>query len=116
MIQKWVLSIVVAFVMRQIAKFTMGIDWVLIKLDIEARVRDIVPGVWLDDQAVKLALTLIDIVASVLSAQEDLQKIVDLMIAGKTMEAWEVLKAMILDGFVPQTTEQKTVVECIGCM
>ncbi len=63
MINGVILQIASYFLERQIAKFGDGVDWSLIKVDIEKRISDLVPGTAFDGVAKFLVSILIDLVA-----------------------------------------------------
>jgi len=113
MIQKWLVNLAVSFMMRQLAKWGEAIDWPMVKADVEARVRALVPGTWLDNDAVALMMSLVDAAAGVLAASGSLEKIVKLVIEGKIQEAWEMLRDLILGSFVPVTEADKMMVACV---
>jgi len=119
MIQKWLIETVITFGMRQIWKWRAGINWDLVKLDLAKRVRELVPGEWLDDAAVDLSNQLIDMIAAALMDQKDIEAMVKLLVAGKPDEALKMLLDLIKKHFVPQSKIQMAMVdmlekECAG--
>lgn len=63
MINGVLLQMVSYFLERQLAKFGENIDWALIKIDLEKRISDLVPGAAFDNVAKYLVSILIDLVA-----------------------------------------------------
>lgn len=113
MIRKWIFSMAVSFVMRQLAKWQNGIDWTKVKADVEARIRALVPGDWFDDEAVSLVMVFIDALQSIMSATAALEAIVRLLADGKTQEAWQALRDLILEQWKPTTPEEQFVYHCV---
>lgn len=109
MIQKWFVSMAISFVLRQLAKWQKEIDWAKVKADIAARIAALVPGEWMDQEIIDMAHAAIDAAASVLSASEELEKIIKLVVESKFEEAWQVLKDLILSQFVPSTPAEEKV-------
>lgn len=112
MIQKWVISMAITFMMRQLAKWQKGIDWPKVKADLAERVRALIPGEWLDAEAVSLMETLVDAAAAVLAANEVLEQIINLVVAGKYQDAWAILRDLLLKHLRPIAGSQK-LVSCI---
>lgn len=102
MIQRWILSLVIGFVMRQLAKWKKGIDWEKVKTDFQERVKALVPGEWLDSEAAALAGTLIDMVVGVLGANAALERLIELAVDQKYQEAWTLLRDLILSLWKPE--------------
>jgi len=50
----WFVTLIITFVVRQLDKFGDEANWELIEKDAEARIRDLVPGVFFDEFAVAL--------------------------------------------------------------
>ncbi len=113
MIKNWIISMGISFIMRQLAKWQMQIDWAKVKSDLQARIAALIPGEWLDAEAVELVGVLVDAAAAVLAASEDLEKIVKLLADQKFQEAWEALRALILGQWVPSSPSQEKVKKCI---
>lgn len=96
MINRWVIGIVVSFIMKQIEKFGASVDWVKVKADLEPRVRQVVPGTWLDADAVEAVNAVVDAAARALAATDALQKIIDLMANQQWDAAFVALKDLLL--------------------
>ena len=113
MIKNWVISMVISFIMRQLAKWQLQIDWAKVKADLQARVAALIRGEWLDAEAVELVGAMVDAASSVLAASEELEKIVKLLADQKFQEAWEALRALILGQWVPSSPVQEKAKKCI---
>ena len=74
-LQNWLISAAVQFALRQVAKFRDGVDWPTVRRDLEARVRDLVPREWLDDEAVAAMDIALECVKEVLASTADLETI-----------------------------------------
>lgn len=108
MIKNWIVQLAISFVMRQLGKWQSKIDWAKVKADVASRVADLIPGTWFDNEAVAMALAVVDAAAAALSASEDLEKIVKMILDGKYDEAWKLLRQLILGNWVPVSgAEQK---------
>lgn len=62
MINNLVLGLVRVFIERQVLKFGKALDWNMVKTDLDARIRKLVPGEYFDDAAAFVACTLISLV------------------------------------------------------
>ncbi len=113
MIQRWMIQMVIGFAMRQLAKWQSRIDWAKVKADLAERVAALVPGEWLDAEAVSVCNAVIDAVAAALSSTEDLEKLVKLVVEQKFEEAWKVLRDLILSVWSPSSAAEKKVFECV---
>lgn len=96
MIQRLVVSMVISFILRQVAKFKSDTDWRKIKADLDKRVRDLIPGTWFDDEAVLVCRTLVDMAQVVLSSEQELQRVLELVADSKWDAAFALLKQLIL--------------------
>ena len=116
MIQKWLISAGISFMLRQLAKWQKGIDWAKVKADLAARVAALVPGEWMDQEVIDIMMGLVDAAASVLAASDELEKIVKLVMAQKFQEAWEALRDLILSQWTPKSAAEQKAMDCIkGC-
>ena len=93
----WLISIVISFVLRQLAKFTDSIDWDKVQKDLDERVRQIVPGTWFDDEAVKIVDIAFLTIKRVLKAQDKIQSILQLLAEQKFPEAATLLKRILTE-------------------
>jgi hypothetical protein len=101
MFEKWLIGMVVAFVLRQVAKFRDTIDWAKVKADLDARVTALVPGVFFDSEAVALVNALLDRIVMVLGDTADLQKILDALAASDWAGAYAALLVLIQHAWTP---------------
>lgn len=69
MLQGFILQLIKGFVLRQVQKYLSHVDWKMIKADAEIRIKALVPGEWLDDEAVKLVDKAIDILEKAAQCQ-----------------------------------------------
>ncbi len=101
MLERWIIGMVISFVLRQVAKFKHDIDWNKVKSDLDLRVRALVPGDWFDDEAVLAVNVVLDMVKSALSAQSDLEAILTLLAASDWQGAALALKDLLLKVWNP---------------
>lgn len=107
MLERWAIGLVIAFVMRQLAKFQESIDWAKVKADLKPRIEALVPGTWFDDEVVALANMVIDRIAEVLAQGEVIEELLKLLADQKWDEALSLLKALVLGGWVPANATLK---------
>lgn len=93
--QSWMISIVISFVLRQLAKFTTSLDWAKVAEDLDKRVRDLIPGKWLDDEGSSVALFAFNSIRAVLMAQDKIKPILELLAHQKYTEAALLLKKLL---------------------
>ncbi len=98
----WILNLVIAFAIRQLAKFSKSIDWGKVKTDLAIRIADLVPGTFFDAEAIAGANMLLDGLAATLSATADIEAILKLLATDKFAEAMQALKDLLLKIWVPQ--------------
>jgi hypothetical protein len=116
MIHKWAISMAITFMMRQLSKWQGSIDWAKVKADLAERVKAVVPGEWLDAEAVAIMSMLVDAVAAVLAANSVLEQIIKMIVDGKYQDAWAMLRELLLKHIKPVTAADKKLVACIeGC-
>lgn len=101
MLERWVIGMVISFVLRQVAKFKHDIDWAKVKADVDVRVRELIPGDWFDDEAVLAVNVVLDMVVAALSAQEDLERLLTLLAASDWQGAALALKELLLKVWSP---------------
>ncbi len=106
MLEKWLVSIVIAFVMRQFAKFRDQLDWDKVRLDLETRVKDLVPGSWFDDEAVMLVDLVLAKLKSALGDSEAIGKLLTLLASSDWPGALVFIKGL-LSAALPTATEVK---------
>ncbi len=102
MLEKWLASIVISFVLRQVAKFKKDTDWAKVKADLETRVKDLVPGTWFDAEASALVDLLMDKLVAILSATNILEGILEKVAAEDWTGAVEMLKELLLSALSVQ--------------
>jgi len=59
----FLIRLAITFVVRQLAKFGRDTDWDKVKVDLDQRVRKLVPGNFFDDAAVEIVFTAVDAIA-----------------------------------------------------
>jgi hypothetical protein len=107
MLDKWIVSLIVSFILRQLDKFGANIDWAKVKADLEVRVRALVPGTWFDDEAVALVNFVLDRAAEVLAQKDAIEQVMKLLAAKDWQGALLVLKELLLGGWVPSGANLK---------
>lgn len=105
MIDKWLINIVVGFILRQIAKAGAAIDWAALKAQTDAAVRAVVPGDWFDDEAVAVVNEVLDACQAVLADKDDLEDLLRKLAASDWTGAVAALKALLLTVWHPGSTD-----------
>jgi hypothetical protein len=95
-IKKVIVDLTVTFVIRQVAKYASAVDFEKIKADVEPRIRDLVPGEWMDDAVVDLMKVTVDALAEFV--KEHLEEILTLLKEGKYSEALDKLLEALVPG------------------
>jgi hypothetical protein len=113
MINKWVIGFVISFILRQLEKWQLTVDWEKVKADLKPRIEALIPGSWFDQSAVDLVFTFIDVVADVLAATGEIEAILKLVGEQKYQEAWEKLRDLILGNLQPINPEQELVKQMV---
>jgi hypothetical protein len=93
----FLIRLAITFVVRQLAKFGRDTDWDKVKVDLDQRVRKLVPGNFFDDAAVEIVFTAVDAIAEILTEEESWVKLLTLLAAGKTQEAIDLLIKLVKD-------------------
>lgn len=101
MLERWLINIVISFVLRQLARFKGDIDWAKVRADMNARVAALVPGSWFDDEACYLANALLDGVLVVLGSSAELEKLLQLLAASNWSGAFDALKDLLTRVWIP---------------
>ncbi len=96
MLNRFVVNLIISFILKQISKVHDKIDWVALKAEVDAKVRDLVPGTWFDDEAVRLIDTILAACEQVLTSHDELKAILQLLAAEKYDDAGEKLKLLVL--------------------
>ncbi len=102
MLEKLVIKFVINFVLNQIAKLGGVLDFPKLKKDLDEKVREFVPGVWFDDQAVGILNKLLDVLEHVLGDKDNQKVILELLAAQKYNEAFLKLQELVLGQFHPK--------------
>lgn len=102
MMNRWLIALVVQFIMRQLEKFGHSIDWAKVKADLKTRVEALIPGTWFDAEAVAAVNAIVDAAAKAMASTHDIQMILDLIAAQKWPEAFDALKALLLKVWAPK--------------
>lgn len=101
MFQQWIIQAAIVFIVRQIAKFGSSLNWDMVKSDVDYRIRQLLPGTFLDNLGATLGLKVVVIAQGVLSSAEELQALADYAAAGKFEEALKYLKDIIVSDWAP---------------
>lgn len=96
MIERWIVSIVISFVLRQVAKFKDQTDWAKVRADLETRVKDLVPGTWFDAEAVLVVDLVLEKIQVALGATDVLRDILEKVAAEDWQGALLLLKELLL--------------------
>lgn len=107
--ERWLIQSVIAFALRQLAKFKDSIDWAKVKEDVEVRVRKLIPGTWFDDEGVAIANAILDRAQVVISSADDIKEILDHVAASEWEKAWDDLRDLLLEGWAPEDPTGKKV-------
>lgn len=99
--QKWLVSAVISFVIRQLEQFGEDTDWDTVAGDLDKRVRDLIPGSWFDDKAAALCNSLLKACEEGLKHPKTVGSILDLLAEGKHSEAAERLKMYLMKAWKP---------------
>jgi len=106
MFDKWIMTFLLSFVLRQLEKFQKSTDWNKVKADLKPRIEAIVPGKWFDAEAVAACFAIVDVVAAALSNSEDIEAILKLCAAEKWAEALVALRDLVLGAWSPVGARQ----------
>jgi len=85
----------VRFATRQLVKFGKETNWDKVKADYDIRIRDLIPGGWLDDEAVKDANAALDAIALACIASDDVSSVLEAGAAGDWAGATAALKSLV---------------------
>jgi hypothetical protein len=111
MLEKWLVSIVIGFVLRQLAKFKEQTNWETVRTDLEARVKDLVPGSWFDAEAVLLVNLVMEKLVAILGSAEVLKEILEKVAAEDWVGALSTLKGLLLGSLKTQAKAFAAVAE-----
>lgn len=93
--EKWALTLVAKFALKQIQKYQKTINWDKVEADLEIRIRRLLPLPLLDDGVNYLMKLAINALRSALSDQNALQKLVSLLLDDKWSEALALVENII---------------------
>ncbi len=96
---KMIMNMVISFVLKQLMKFKDGIDFKKVTADIDAKVRDVVPGTWFDDEAVAFVHTIMGPLEAALSDSGKQAELLTLLSQEKWSDACDLLKGYALEHF-----------------
>jgi hypothetical protein len=116
MFKGWIIEMALRFIMRQLDKWQMDVDWAKVKADVAERLAGFIPGYFFDAYAIAAANSAIDAVAAALASSEDLAAMVKLLVDGEFQKAWEMLRALIMGKWSPVSDADQAVMACVsGC-
>lgn len=96
MIERLVAKAIISFILGQLEKFKASLDWGKIQADLDKHVRDLVPGTWFDDAAVKFVDSIFGSIRSILEQGDHIKSLLELLAAKKYDEALAALKYLLL--------------------
>jgi len=91
------IDMAITFIIRQVDKFAEQVDWTKVKADLDTRVRDLIPGDFVDEFAVAILNKTVDIVSVLLKDEEMMTKLVALLREKKYAEAALSLRQFVKD-------------------
>lgn len=94
--EKLVAKLIISFLLGQIEKFKGSLDHDKLKAALDQHVRDMVPGTWFDDAAVKFCDTVFESLWSILDQGDHIKSLLELLAAKKYAEALSALKDLLL--------------------
>lgn len=104
-----IFKIVISFFMRQLQRFKENLDWNQLEKDIDKKIADLLPGTWLDAEAIQLANNCLNAVRVGLGEQERIKNMIELLTENKWDEAFNLLKDYVIVYWNTTTVaEQKT--------
>lgn len=103
---KVIINYAIMFCLRQLAKFGAQTDWKKVEADFDPRIRDVVPGTWLDDAAVGGANACIEAFGVMCQDTSDLAELTKEAMAGDFTTAFATVRKIVLRGFNPTTPAQ----------
>jgi hypothetical protein len=90
----WIVTMVVTFILRQVAKYSENTDWNKVKADLHTRLASLVPA-WLLPTVDEVIDEVLDVVAAALTETEALKDIAQKAIAGDIPGALAALIALV---------------------
>lgn len=102
-IEVWLLNASIAFIVRQVGKFSAETDWEKVKADLGQRVMDLLPGDWFDHEGVNLVNEIVDACSRALATTKSLEILLKLLAEKKYPEATEKLRSYLLKSWKPES-------------
>lgn len=96
MVERLVAKMMISFILSQIERFHDQIDWNMVEKEISEKVRELVPGGWFDDEAVKFVHIILVSFKTVLGQGNNIKPILELLALQKYDEAMNALKELLL--------------------
>lgn len=110
MLQRLLIKAMISFVIGQIEKFREQLDWDKVRKNMDAYVRNLVPGTWFDEQAVKIVDSVFLAIKNVVSQGDYIKHILQLLAEKKYAEAIELVKQLVLGAIGDMSIELNEVV------
>lgn len=98
---RWIVNIVILFVLRQLARFREEFDWTKAEADLDARVRQLVPGTWFDDEAAAVARAAFEALHGAIAAPDVFGSLLQALAAGRWNDALEGVRRLIDASYSP---------------
>lgn len=102
LIEKWIVTAAIGFIIRQLEKFGAKTNWETVKKDLAVRAADLLPGTWLDAEAVELSNAIVDACARAFANGKTLEMILNLVADEKYAEAGIKLRDYLLKAWKPE--------------
>lgn len=109
----WLVGAAISFVLRQLKKFGKETDWDTVKDDLGARVTDLVPGEFFDDEAVNISNAFVDAVKRGLSQTKHLEIVFDHLQAEEWDKAINALRDFLLKAWRPKTHSEEVAMSLV---
>src|ERR1700733_11335533 len=93
--EKIILNLALPFILGRLQKFQSSINWTTVETDLEAKIRAVIPGQWLDDAAIDIMRTVMGYVQKAMADQADIKSLLGLLAAGNYQGALTMLKNLI---------------------
>lgn len=83
----WVATLVITFAVRQLAKFGEQTDWAKVRVDMDARIRDLIPGEFFDEFVVAFMNKVLDLIVEMMKDQNATKTLFTMIAEKKFNEA-----------------------------
>lgn len=110
MLHRLLIKAMISFIISQIEKFREGLDWDKVQKNMDAYVRNLVPGTWFDDQAVKMVDAVFLAMKKVIDQGDYIKQILQLLAEKKYAEAIELVKELVIGAVGDLSIELREVV------